>query len=86
VSKSREVRINPSDRTLDHSEYATLVVKEIAGGFVRLGKKATDVLRRLEERPGFPSAQQHDSRTRIVDGQMKQDSYFLLTTNNLNRV
>ena len=33
------------------------VVKEIAGGFVRLGEKATEVLRRLEERPGFPSAQ-----------------------------
>jgi hypothetical protein len=29
-------------------------VKEIAGGFVRLGEKATEVLRRLEERPGFP--------------------------------
>ena len=36
------------------------VVKEIAGGFVRLGEKATEVLRRLEERPGFPGAQQHE--------------------------
>jgi hypothetical protein len=33
------------------------IVKEIAGGFVRLGEKATEVLRRLEERPGFPGAQ-----------------------------
>jgi hypothetical protein len=32
------------------------IVKEIAGGFVRLGEKATEVLRRLEERPGFPGA------------------------------
>jgi hypothetical protein len=36
------------------------VVKEVAGGFVRLGEKATEVLRRLEERPGFPGAQQHE--------------------------
>jgi hypothetical protein len=36
------------------------IVKEIAGGFVRLGEKATEVLRRLEERPGFPGAQQHE--------------------------
>ncbi|HZA57024.1 MAG TPA: hypothetical protein VE616_22465, partial [Candidatus Udaeobacter sp.] len=35
------------------------VVKEIAAGFVRLGEKATEVLRRLEEPPGFPGAQQH---------------------------
>ena len=35
------------------------IVKEIAVGFVRLGEKATEVLRRLEERPGFPGAQQH---------------------------
>ena len=34
------------------------VVKEIAGVFVRLGEKATEVLRRLEERPAFPGAQQ----------------------------
>jgi citrate synthase len=32
------------------------VVKEIAGGFVRLGEKATEVLRRLKERPGFSGA------------------------------
>jgi hypothetical protein len=32
------------------------VVKEITGGFARLGEKATDVLRRVEERPGFPGA------------------------------
>jgi hypothetical protein len=32
------------------------VVKEIAGVFVRLGEKATEVLRRLEERPGSPGA------------------------------
>src|ERR671919_2682898 len=36
------------------------IVKEIAGGFVRLGEKATEVLRRLEERSGFPGAQQHE--------------------------
>ncbi|HZA52628.1 MAG TPA: hypothetical protein VE616_00145, partial [Candidatus Udaeobacter sp.] len=36
------------------------IVKEVAGGFVRLGEKATEVLRRLEERPGFPGAQQHE--------------------------
>jgi hypothetical protein len=36
------------------------IVKAIAGGFVRLGEKATEVLRRLEERPGFPGAQQHE--------------------------
>jgi hypothetical protein len=36
------------------------VAKEIAGSFVQLGKKATDVLRRFEERPGFPGAQQHE--------------------------
>jgi hypothetical protein len=35
-------------------------VKETAGGFVRLGEKATEVLRRLEERPGFPGAQPHE--------------------------
>jgi hypothetical protein len=34
------------------------VVKEIAGAFVRLGEKATDVLRRLKERPGFPRCHQ----------------------------
>jgi hypothetical protein len=27
---------------------------------VRLGEKATEVLRRLEERPGFPGAQQYE--------------------------
>jgi hypothetical protein len=27
---------------------------------VRLGEKATEVLRRLEERPGFPGVQQHE--------------------------
>jgi hypothetical protein len=32
------------------------IVKEIAGGFVRLGEKATEVLRRLKERPGFSGA------------------------------
>src|ERR687898_2194985 len=37
------------------------IVKEVAGGFVRLGEKATEVLRRLEEWPGFPGAQQHES-------------------------
>jgi hypothetical protein len=36
------------------------IVKEIAGGFVRFGEKATEVLRRLEERPGFPGAQRHE--------------------------
>jgi hypothetical protein len=36
------------------------LVKEIAGGFVRLGEKSTAVLRRLEERPGFPGAQQDE--------------------------
>jgi hypothetical protein len=36
------------------------IVKQIAGGFVRLGEKATEVLRRLEERPGFPGPQQHE--------------------------
>jgi hypothetical protein len=30
------------------------IVKEVAGGFVRLGEKATEVLRRLESGPAFP--------------------------------
>jgi hypothetical protein len=37
----------------DTPTYRTEVVKEIAGGFVRLGEKATEVLRRLKERPGL---------------------------------
>src|ERR687891_92606 len=61
--RAEEVRINPSDGCLIMQDTATCrpeVVKEIAGGFVRLGEKATEVLRRLEERPGFPGAQQHE--------------------------
>jgi hypothetical protein len=30
------------------------VVKEVTRGFVRLEQKATEALRRLKERPGFP--------------------------------
>jgi hypothetical protein len=38
----------------DTPTYRAEAVKEIAGCFVRLAQKATEVLRRLEERPGFP--------------------------------
>jgi hypothetical protein len=38
----------------DTPTYRAEAVKEIAGGFVRLEEKAKKVLRRLEERPGFP--------------------------------
>jgi hypothetical protein len=37
----------------DTPTYRAEVVKEMAGCFVRLGEKATEVLRRLKERPGF---------------------------------
>ena len=56
--------LTPSDRTLDNPGYAYLPARNSErdrGGFVRLGEKATEVLRRLEERPGFPGAQQHES-------------------------
>jgi hypothetical protein len=36
----------------DTPTYRAEVVKEITGGFVRLGEKATKALHRLEERPG----------------------------------
>ena len=57
VSKSRDIRINPSDRTVDNAGYAYLPARNSerdGGRFVRLGEKATEVLRRLEERPASP--------------------------------
>jgi hypothetical protein len=37
----------------DTPTYRAEVVKEIAGCFVRLEEKATEILLRLEEHPGF---------------------------------
>ena len=67
VSKSRDVRINASDRMLDHSGYAYLPAR--AGErdrrrFRVIGGEGHEVWRRLEERPGFPGAKQRIIRAR----------------------
>jgi hypothetical protein len=63
MSKSRDVRINASDRMLDDSGYAYLPArgdKRDLGRFRLIGGEGHEVLRRLEERPGFPSAKRDE--------------------------
>src|SRR5918996_4201592 len=59
VSKSRDIRINPSDRTLDNAGYAYLPARggeRDRGRFRAIGGKGHGGIARLEERSGFPGA------------------------------
>jgi hypothetical protein len=56
VSKSRDIRINATDRTLEYAYLPARGGERDRRRFRVIGGEGNAVWRRLEERPGFPGA------------------------------